>query len=540
MKRNHTNIPSTYYGLVFIIVLLSMACSKVDHSIINQRYTKVLISKRFYKNPYSDLTLKVVFKGPENKLINGYGYWDGSDTFKIRCFFPEKGEWTWNTICSDSLNKGLHNQTGTVIVDNYTGNNKLYKEGYLKISDNKRYLAYGSGKPFLWLGETAWAAISNATDQEWKRYVDDRVAQGFTVFQVYCASDWGGHHNIINQKPFLNDSLMEWNPYYWRTFEDRIEYANSKGLVVLIVGIMEPVYDKPQQNVAKLFSRALVARMMGNYVIFSPSFDDKYVPLADSIGNLIKKLTNIHLVTQHPATDLTANLLYCSKSYVDFGGLQSGAGWVSRIPHHKPINIDTASKNAVVWSLRLRNSIKDKPFINLESRYDSELNQEQLPRLPRSCGYWTILSGAIGYTYGCAGLWNWGLEKIKDPQASNWTYKRAINTPSAKQMTLLSVFFNKIEWWQLKPDTTIVISQPDLWHNRIVAATTDNHTIVLYIPNSKSTNINCPIDQTYHTLDWFNPLTGENISTNIGVMKENRLEIVKPSGWDDALVVIKH
>ena len=48
-----------------------------------------------------------------------------------------------------------------------------------------------------------------------------------------------------------------------------------------------------------------------------------------------------------------------------------------------------------------------KPVINLESRYDNEFNQKQLPRLPRSCGYWSFLSGCAGYTYGTAGLFNW-------------------------------------------------------------------------------------------------------------------------------------
>jgi hypothetical protein len=534
--KDFTSIHITYYGLLLIMAVLSVACSRTDHSIVNQRYTKVLISKISYKNPYSDVTLKVTFNGPGNRLINGFGYWDGSDTFKIRCFFPEKGEWTWKTICSDTLNKDLHNQTGTVQVNDYSGDNKLYKEGYLRVSNNKKYLAYGDGKPFFWLGETVWAAISNATDLEWKRYVDDRAAQGFTVFQVYCAKKWGGDYNVKNQKPFLKDSLKEWNPAYWRTYEDRVEYANSKGLVVAIIGVMEPVYEMPRLEDAKCFARNLVARMMGNYVIFSPSFDTYYVPLGDSIGKLIKNSTSVHLVTQHPCTELKANLSYCNKSYNDFAGLQSGAGWVP----HQPVNIDTAAKTAVDWSLRLKNAIKDKPFINLESRYDSELNQEQLPRMPRSCGYWTILSGATGYTYGCAGLWNWGLGKMDDdPQASNWTYQKAINAPSANQMTLMSNFFNKIEWWQLKPDTTIVISQPAEWHNHLVAATTDNQTIVLYIPNNNSAIIKCPANQIYHTLEWYNPLTGENISEKIEVNKGNRIKIFKPAGWDDALAVIR-
>ena len=33
---------------------------------------------------------------------------------------------------------------------------KLWDNGRLRVSDNQRFLQFENGKPFFWLGETAW------------------------------------------------------------------------------------------------------------------------------------------------------------------------------------------------------------------------------------------------------------------------------------------------------------------------------------------------------------------------------------------------
>ena len=76
-------------------------------------------------------------------------------------------------------NTGLHNQKGVVDVSSYQGNNPLYRKGYLKVSDDHRYLMYGDGTPFLWIGDTAWAAPMHATTQEWQTYIQDRRDKRF-------------------------------------------------------------------------------------------------------------------------------------------------------------------------------------------------------------------------------------------------------------------------------------------------------------------------------------------------------------------------
>lgn len=54
----------------------------------------------------------------------------------------------------------------------------------LKISDNHKYLITKEGKPFFWLGDTAWELFHRLSREEADTYLKDRAAKGFTVIQA--------------------------------------------------------------------------------------------------------------------------------------------------------------------------------------------------------------------------------------------------------------------------------------------------------------------------------------------------------------------
>ena len=84
-----------------------------------QRWEQVLTSARRYGNPYADVTLRVRYTGPGGRSLRAYGFWDGGDTFRIRCAFPIVGTWRWETECSNAADTGLHRQRGVVEVAPY-------------------------------------------------------------------------------------------------------------------------------------------------------------------------------------------------------------------------------------------------------------------------------------------------------------------------------------------------------------------------------------------------------------------------------------
>jgi len=50
----------------------------------------------------------------------------------------------------------------------------------LQISSNQRFLITATGKPFFYLGDTAWELFHRLTREEAVRYLDDRAGKGFT------------------------------------------------------------------------------------------------------------------------------------------------------------------------------------------------------------------------------------------------------------------------------------------------------------------------------------------------------------------------
>ena len=61
----------------------------------------------------------------------------------------------------------------------YAGNNPLFRHGAIRVSENRRYLAHADGTPFFWLADTGWNVPHLSTAEEWKTYLQDRLAKGF-------------------------------------------------------------------------------------------------------------------------------------------------------------------------------------------------------------------------------------------------------------------------------------------------------------------------------------------------------------------------
>lgn len=478
-----------------------------------ERWEQTLTSARNYDNAYADVTLRVRYSGPDGRSLNAYGFWDGGEVFRIRCAFPVAGIWRWETECSDAGNSGLHGRRGTVEVAPYRGENTLYRRGFLKVSDDRRYLTYGDGTPFLWMGDTAWAAPMRANEDEWTRYLADRRAKRFTLIQVAPASPirWAGESDRDVTVPFHDQALMRSNPTFWQAFERRIQQANEAGFVVMLVGLMEPVNRYPESAAACLFARNIVARLFGNFVIFSPSFDSNFMPLADEVGRATRDATAVHLITQHPGTPSrepipTYTMKYYDQPYLDFAGVQSG---------HNQGNRERCAHHASEWMLHAYRHQPHKPVINLEAMYDAQGGKAWQAVDARSHAWLSWLSGAKGYTYGAGdippkvphgngGLWKWGT----DPEKYDY-WEKALQWESASQMQYLHDFLAAIEWWRLEPAPELIRNQPEAWTRRMVLARIpgSDHAVA-YLPDNEAIEMDLSTFSAPLAVRWFDPVRG--------------------------------
>src|SRR5687768_5232210 len=65
----------------------------------------------------------------------------------------------------------------------------------LKVSENKRFLVTADGKPFFWLGDTAWELFHRLTREEAEKYLKNRADKGFTVIQAVVLAELDGLHD---------------------------------------------------------------------------------------------------------------------------------------------------------------------------------------------------------------------------------------------------------------------------------------------------------------------------------------------------------
>ncbi|MBI5769544.1 MAG: DUF4038 domain-containing protein [Verrucomicrobia bacterium] len=497
-----------------------------------ERWEQTLTSTRNYDNPYADVTLRVRYSGPEGRVLATYGFWDGGDVFRIRCAFPIAGTWRWETECSDAGNSGLHGRRGTVEVTPYRGENTLYRRGFLKVSDDRRYLTFGDGTPFLWMGDTAWAAPMRSNEDEWNRYLADRRAKRFPLIQVAPAPKWAGETNRDGVVPFHDEACFQGNPAFWQAFERKIQQANEAGFVVMLIGLMEPVNRYPESAAACLFSRQIVARLFGNFVIFSPSFDSNFMPLADEVGRATRDATTVHLITQHPGTPSrepipTYTMKYYDQPYLDFAGVQSG---------HNQGNRERCAHHASEWMLHAYRHEPHKPVINLEAMYDGQGEKAWQAVDARSHAWLSWLSGAKGYTYGAGdvspkvtlgngGIWKW----ITDPEKYDY-WEKALQWESASQMQYLHDFLAALEWWRLEPAPELIRNQPEAWARRaVLAKIAGRDRAVAYLPDNEAIEVDVSTFSVPLAVRWFDPVRGRYAPARCSVETPGVHRLVPPS-----------
>lgn len=422
----------------------------------------------------------------------------------------------------------------------YRGDHPLYRHGFLKVSDNRRYLTHDDGTPFLWVGDTAWAVPLRSSDEEWEAYLADRAAKHFTIIQVAPAPDWGGSSNRQGNRPFSDGSCARWDPAYWKAFERKLQRANEAGLAVLLVGLMEPVHRYPEADKACLFARNIVARLFGNFVIFSPSFDSPFMPLANEVGRAVRTATRVHLITQHPGTPSDKptpifSAKYYDEPYLDIAGVQTG---------HNGGNLNRCAHHAIEWNLHLYRHEPHKPVINLEAMYDAHGEKGWRALDARSLGWRTWLSGAMGYTYGAGdvrpkvsqgngGVWKW----VTEPEKYDY-WRKALQWESASQMRHLHDFLTRIEWWRLEPAHDLIRNQPgDVTRRMVLAKTATGDLAVAYLPNNDAIEVEMSGFPAPVEARWFDPVRGRDGGPTGSVASNGTHRFTPPAKGDWVLLL---
>ena len=83
--------------------------------VVQWRVTELAFASEIsYSDPLDDVDLDVVFTHENGSSLKVPAFWRGTNQWMVRFAPTLSGEWTYETICSDESNAGLHEQTGSL------------------------------------------------------------------------------------------------------------------------------------------------------------------------------------------------------------------------------------------------------------------------------------------------------------------------------------------------------------------------------------------------------------------------------------------
>lgn len=270
----------------------------------------------------------------------------------------------------------------------------------LKVGKNGHYLVTAEGKPFFWLGDTAWRLQLLAPD-DLALYLDTRKAQGFNVIQgPILTRDSPDYRGIANDDP------AHPNEAFFKHIDRIVEETARRGMYSALVvtwGLAFDAFGGPEG--ARRYGTWLGSRyrdhgnviwiVSGEYAI--ERHDEPTLAVWRALGEGLRAGSRgLRLVTLHgswsPPALQTPSTFFHTDRFLSFNMIQSGQG-------------GNNGDGAASWRLTGSDYRKQpvKPVIDGEATYERPANAEH-PEWNgfgvRRRAYWSVFAGAFGHTYG--------------------------------------------------------------------------------------------------------------------------------------------
>ncbi len=419
--------------------------------------------------------------------------------------------------------KGFLILTGIVLMTSIQVNSQR-----LRISDDDRYIVYSDGKPFFWLGDTAWELFHRTTREEADIYLKNRAEKGFNVIQAVVLAELDGLRvpNAYGETPFDGIDPAKINEAYFEHVDDVIDKANEVGMYV---GLLPTWGDKFHRlwgvgpvifnaNNAAEYGKFLGKRYNSKKVIWIMGGDrnpsgEGHMQIIRSMAKGVKdEVGRTQLFTYHPQGGSNSAMWFHNDDWLDFNMFQSGHG-------------EWNNQNYKITS-RIYQLPTTKPVLDGEPCYeDHPINWKGENGWfdefdSRRAGWWSMLAGACGHSYGNHNIWQMWLPG-RDPVSSARTpWKEAIDYPGAFQAGYMKSFFEQINWQSMKPKFDLVKSGPNTNGREILAAAaTDSTFIIAYSPYGINFNLDLSsLNSENISASWFNPRNNSFIQ--IGEVKQ--------------------
>ncbi len=212
---------------------------------------------------------------------------------------------------------------------------KVYKpwsNGKLKVSENNRYIVHENGKPFFWLGNTAWLLPERLNRDEVEFFLEkDRLA-GYNVEQIQVLNaipTFNIYGHAANNAEFDFSKVSQPGVYgYWEHLDYIVDVAAQNGIYIAMDCIWGSMINQMDVKKAQSLGRFLAERYKDKpniiWMIGGDIKGDKSPEVWDAMARAIKKIDNNHIMTFHPRGRTTSAWWFNDREWLDFNMFQSG------------------------------------------------------------------------------------------------------------------------------------------------------------------------------------------------------------------------
>jgi len=410
----------------------------------------------------------------------------------------------------------------------------------LRVSDNRRFLVTADGRPFFWLGDTAWELFHRLDRAEAELYLADRATKGFTVIQAVALAELDGltepnrygHLPLENQDPARPAVKPGPGNDYWDFVDEVVDLAAARRLRIGLLPtwgkyVTSSAFDGKVDGIFNLANALAYGRFLGqryrdrsNLIWIlggdkAPSTPEAVAlwrALARGIAEGVSGREDYStvLMTYHTAGPGHVSDFLHDESWLDFTSAQSSHG-------------DLVESWRFIEKHWARQPIK--PVIDLESSYpDALIPAAWLPESMRAAhrstrpstddharraAYWAVFAGAAGHTYGHNSIWQMYAPPRKPILSPRLTWKEALDAPSARQMGYLRALIESRPFLSHVPDQTLIAGHVGEGADHIRALRGDGCALI-YTPVGKPFGVH--LDRlTGRDVKawWFDPRSGQ-------------------------------
>lgn len=454
-----------------------------------------LKSSRTYTNALQEAEVRVLFVSPLGETNRVYGFWDGGKTWRVRYQPTFPGRWTYYTMCSDTANSGLHEQTGRFLCTASKGEDRFALHGPVQVARDQQHFEHADRTGFLWLGDAAW--IHTPDGKAWESYVTNRAAQKFTAIQ------W-----TLPSALFTTGEGASLNLAQAKLLDTKLATASNAGLLSAIAPLWEmgnpATAPLPEDEViARL--RYCVARWGAANVVWVIAFD------CDSAGTQAARWQRIGRAVFNSVTHAPVVLFAGDSNWVLDGFRRER--WVDALGFQTR---QVTDENSLPWLLNgplslERRKVPARPLVTLDPPTFPVTNAG----FARRVLWWSLLLNTPA-----------GVSCVPPESAE-------------PEVAPLNDFFDTRAFWLLQPAPAVLLnlSESDSAAARITALSTENRDFtVIYAPSARPVDLAAKAVPMKSTARWFNPRSGDNLPAKV-VASPAKYQFAPPSADDWVLVI---